>query len=77
MIDIHAHLIPGVDDGSVSFFESVRMLEMACQRGVRALVATPHSNIPIQSNYYGEWFENCFKKLQELTKEIPITLDKG
>ncbi len=77
MIDIHAHLIPGVDDGSVSFFESVRMLEMACQRGVRALVATPHSNIPIQSNYYGEWFENCFKKLQELTKEIPITLYKG
>ena len=71
------HLIPGVDDGSVSYYESVRMLEMACQCGVRALVATPHSNIPIQSNYYGEWFENCFKKLQELTKEIPITLYKG
>lgn len=77
MIDIHAHLIPGVDDGSVSYCESVRMLEMACQCGVRALVATPHSNIPIQSNYYGEWFEHSFNKLKELSKDIPVTLYKG
>ena len=46
MIDIHAHILPGVDDGSEDMTESVRMAEMAVKSGVRAIVVTPHYDIP-------------------------------
>ena len=42
MIDIHSHLIPGVDDGSQSFEESLFLLKQAEQDGVTELITTPH-----------------------------------
>ena len=44
MIDIHAHIIPGVDDGSKSMEMSREMMLMAYEQGVRAFFATPHSS---------------------------------
>ena len=41
-VDIHSHILPGVDDGSTSFEESVRMLEFAYSQGIRRMYATPH-----------------------------------
>lgn len=42
MIDIHCHIIPGVDDGSFSPEESLEMLQIAHDDGIKAMVATPH-----------------------------------
>ncbi len=42
MIDIHSHLLPGVDDGSPSIEVSVRVLERFRAGGVEVLVCTPH-----------------------------------
>lgn len=42
MIDIHSHLIFGVDDGPSSIKESVRMILEAERLGVKAVIATPH-----------------------------------
>jgi protein-tyrosine phosphatase len=42
MIDIHAHILPGLDDGSHSWEESLRMARMAVDDGIRIMVATPH-----------------------------------
>lgn len=42
MIDFHCHILPGVDDGSASVEESVKLLEMLGNQGVDTLVATPH-----------------------------------
>ncbi len=42
MIDIHAHIIPDVDDGASSMEESLKMLKIAEQDGVKAMAATPH-----------------------------------
>lgn len=42
MIDIHSHLLPGVDDGSPSVEVSVPVLERFAERGVEMLVCTPH-----------------------------------
>lgn len=42
MIDIHSHLLPGVDDGSRSIEQSVLVLERFAADGVELLVCTPH-----------------------------------
>lgn len=44
MIDIHTHLLPGVDDGSPSFDVSVAVLERFATQGVTTVVCTPHLN---------------------------------
>ena len=42
MIDIHAHLLPGVDDGAVTLSESLAMIRRAKEQGFRGIVLTPH-----------------------------------
>jgi protein-tyrosine phosphatase len=44
MIDIHSHVLPGIDDGARDIEESVAMLEMAIGTGTTHIVATPHAN---------------------------------
>ncbi|MGB7759924.1 MAG: CpsB/CapC family capsule biosynthesis tyrosine phosphatase [Bryobacteraceae bacterium] len=42
MIDLHTHILPGVDDGAASMEETATMLSLAAADGTRAMVATPH-----------------------------------
>jgi protein-tyrosine phosphatase len=42
MIDIHTHLLPGVDDGARSQKQSLRVLERFAEAGVTCVVCTPH-----------------------------------
>lgn len=42
MIDIHSHVLPGIDDGSGSVEESVAMLRESARYGIRCVAATPH-----------------------------------
>ncbi len=42
MVDIHAHLLPGLDDGPTSTGEALRMCELYVAEGVSTVVATPH-----------------------------------
>lgn len=44
MIDIHSHLLPGVDDGSPSVEASLPVLDRFGAEGVEVLVCTPHLN---------------------------------
>ena len=44
MIDIHSHILPGLDDGSKSLEESVAMLRQAAAAGTTEIVASPHAN---------------------------------
>lgn len=44
MIDIHMHLIPGVDDGAEDEQMALLMLLRAKDQGIRAVFATPHSS---------------------------------
>lgn len=41
-IDVHAHVVPGVDDGSHDNRESVEMLQQAYESGITTVIATPH-----------------------------------
>jgi len=41
-IDIHTHILPGVDDGSGSMEETIRMLRIALEERIETIIATPH-----------------------------------
>lgn len=42
MVDLHTHILAGIDDGAENLEESYKMCEMAYQDGIRTIVATPH-----------------------------------
>ena len=42
MIDLHTHVLCGIDDGPADVVGSIAMAEIAVEQGVRTLVATPH-----------------------------------
>lgn len=42
MIDIHSHVLPGIDDGSRSTEMSLKMLEITREQGIDTLFLTPH-----------------------------------
>jgi protein-tyrosine phosphatase len=42
MIDIHAHILPGLDDGARTAEESLEMCKLYAAQGVASVVATPH-----------------------------------
>ncbi len=42
MVDLHAHLLPGVDDGAATPEEAAAMCRLAAADGITAIVATPH-----------------------------------
>ena len=44
MVDIHHHLLPGLDDGATDFETSLAMARMAAKDGITHVVATPHAN---------------------------------
>lgn len=71
MIDIHCHILPGVDDGASSLDVSLAMARMAVEDGTRFLVATPHvdkSLIPAQD------VRRRVVELQEALDELNIPL---
>lgn len=45
-VDLHNHLVPGVDDGAATVAESLDALRELYAEGVRTLVATPHLLVP-------------------------------
>ena len=48
MVDIHTHVLPGIDDGADSVETSLEMIRSEVEQGVKQIVFTPH--------YYGQKF---------------------
>lgn len=42
MIDLHCHILPYLDDGARNMDETLSMLQIAVQSGIKSMVATPH-----------------------------------
>jgi len=43
LVDLHTHILPGLDDGAGDLEDSLRMARLAVVSGVRCVAATPHS----------------------------------
>ena len=66
-IDIHCHIMPGVDDGSPDMATSLEMLRIADKNGITHLILTPHHK-PMHHNVSPEHNVAYRKKLQEAAK---------
>ena len=66
MIDLHIHILPGIDDGSPDLEESVEMAQIAADCGTRVIVATPHCNMThMYENTYSADYRRRFSLLQQ------------
>lgn len=76
MVDIHTHILPGLDDGSRSLEESVDMAVIAAENGLNHIVASSHGNcFPYSMEEYWEQFQNLKRELRN--RQIPVTLYPG
>lgn len=66
MIDLHSHVLPGVDDGASTLQVAVEMCRIAHGDGVTHLVASPHANFA-----YVYDREAHLAKLAELQRHVP------
>lgn len=67
MLDIHSHIIPGIDDGSKNMEMTLEMLKNAEKEGTKEIVATPH--------YLLEYGEATIEEVKEHVKEINDILE--
>lgn len=75
MIDIHTHILPGIDDGAADMHETLEMARMAVESGTKAMVATPHANIPgMFRNYFDEYYIDLFRETELALSEEGINL---
>ena len=61
-VDIHCHLLPGIDDGAKSWEESLAMARMAVADGIETIVVTPHQ--------LGGFAQNHGDAIREQTEEL-------
>jgi protein-tyrosine phosphatase len=78
MIDLHCHLLPGVDDGAKDLDSALAMARIAVADGIRTTACTPHIQPGVYDNT-PERIRNGVSKLQAAIDkaEIPLTLVVG
>ncbi len=70
MIDIHAHILPAVDDGAADLDTAAEMCRLAADDGCTTLLATPHQRTPSWWNCEGE---KLCSTLEALRSEVGAT----
>jgi protein-tyrosine phosphatase len=69
MVDIHSHILWGLDDGARSLEQSVSMLTAAAAAGTTDIVATPHSNGEYE--FKPELIQQRIEELRQASGELP------
>jgi protein-tyrosine phosphatase len=73
MIDLHSHILPGVDDGPATIEESLEIARRAAADGVRVIAATPH----VRDDYptSAETMERLVGEVRAAIHEADIPID--
>jgi protein-tyrosine phosphatase len=72
MIDIHTHLLPGVDDGSPNADHSALVISRLQREGVRGIVCTPHLNASRAAQAPFDQHAQLLEHLRDLTPSGPV-----
>ncbi|MFB5662697.1 tyrosine-protein phosphatase [Alteribacillus sp. HJP-4] len=73
MIDIHTHILPGVDDGPQTMEESIALAKAAEEEGIHTIVATPHHRNGAFDNP-GATVTSLVQYINESLKELHINV---
>lgn len=74
MIDLHCHLLPGIDDGPTSLADAVAMCRQAAADGCETLVATPHQRHPMFEGLQRSRIEQAWRELTAALGGTPQVL---
>lgn len=78
MIDIHSHILPGIDDGAKTINDSIEMAKTAVNEGITTIIATPHH----KNNQFNNLKSSILIKVNDLNtvlkqENIPLTVLPG
>lgn len=62
LIDMHCHIVPGVDDGARDLYDAAKILQLEYRNQVQSVIVTPH--------YRAGMFETPQKRLSGSFKEL-------
>lgn len=67
-VDVHSHLLPGIDDGVESVEEAIEIIRLLKSIGYRKVITTPH----VMAEYYPNNREIILNKLEELKAAMKV-----
>jgi len=73
LVDMHCHVLPGVDDGARNMEQAISMIKIASEENIGTMVLTPHFH-QAKGNQDIAFWKETLKQLEEKTKEIGIEM---
>ncbi len=73
MIDLHCHILPGIDDGAPDLEASLAMARTACSDGIEVVACTPHAYPGLYDNDAAR-IRKAVKQLQQALDEVDVPL---
>lgn len=78
MIDLHCHLLPGIDDGPPTMADSIALARAALEAGTTTIVATPHVSWDFTDNTAERIAEKVSEVRAALAAEaLPLAVHRG
>lgn len=71
MIDIHSHVLPGIDDGADDLETAAAMCRLAADDGCRGMIVTPHQRTPAWENTDRPFLDGLRRRVSEATGGRP------
>ncbi len=66
LVDVHSHLIPGIDDGSSSMEESLELIQTMSNLGYQKIITTPH----VMNDFYPNTTEDIRNRVEHLRVHV-------
>lgn len=78
LVDIHCHILPGIDDGSKDWDTSIKLAKAAVKDGVTHAICTPHTLNGRYTNHKDDiiWLTDLYQKKLDEAK-VPLTVFPG
>ncbi len=75
LVDIHCHVLPGIDDGAESIEDALDMVQLSVESGVKKVICTPHSISGVFDNYRGSKLTDEFWEFKNTINDAKLPLE--